>query len=105
MRRAILLCIIFLFCSVSGMLLDEYNGEYQRDVNHYESVRNSSSWVISPSSGSHFGGDNITLTGSDFSSFFPEPDLWENFTIDSSADVGTFSSIVADSMVNSHCLP
>ena len=57
----------------------------------------STTWVISPSSGSHFGGDNITLTGSDFSSFFPEGDLWENFTIDSSADVGTFSSIVADS--------
>ena len=35
----------------------------------------STTWVISPSSGSHFGGDNITLTGSDFSSFFPEPDL------------------------------
>ena len=56
-----------------------------------------SSWVISPSSGPHFGGDNITLTGSDFSSFFPETDPWENFTIDSSADVGKFSSIVADS--------
>ena len=57
----------------------------------------STTWVISPSSGSHFGGDNITLTGSDFSSFFSAGDLWDNFTIDSSADVGTFSSIVADS--------
>ena len=57
----------------------------------------STTWVISPSSGSHFGGDNITLTGSDFSSFFPAGNLWNNFTIDSSADVGTFSSIVADS--------
>jgi len=53
-------------------------------------------WTISPTSGSHLGGANITLTGSDFSSFFPG-DLWENFTIDSSADVGKFSSIVADS--------
>ena len=52
-----------------------------------ESARNPS-WVISPSSGSHFGGDNITLTGTGFSSYFPEPELWENFTIDSSADVG-----------------
>ena len=62
----------------------------------------STTWVISPSSGSHFGGDNITLTGSDFSSFFPEPELWENFTIDSSADVGQYSSIVADSNSELH---
>ena len=69
-------------------------GEENQDLS---SARNPSSWVISPASGSHFGGDNITLTGSDFSSFFPEVEPWENFTIDSSADVGKFSSIVADS--------
>ena len=57
----------------------------------------STTWVLSPSSGSHFGGTNLTLTGSDFSSFFPNASPWENFTIDSSADVGKFSSIVADS--------
>ena len=79
------------------MLLHEYSGESPRDISHFESARNPPTWTISPSSGSHFGGDNITITGSDFSSFFPEPDLWEDFTIDSSADVGKFSSIVADS--------
>ena len=61
------------------------------------SARNPTSWVISPGSGSHLGGDNITLTGSEFSSFFPEVDPWENFTIDSSADVGQYSSVAVDS--------
>ena len=78
------------------MLLEQHNGASPKEISYSESARNPS-WVISPSSGSHFGGDNITLTGTDFSSFFPEPELWENFTIDSSADVGKFSSIVADS--------
>ena len=83
------------------MLLEEYNGESPKEISHYESARNPS-WAISPASGSHFGGDNITLTGSGFSSFFPTPDPWENFTIDSSANVGQYSSIVADSNSELH---
>ena len=55
-----------------------------------------SSWTISPTIGPHTGGTNLTLTTTGLSSYFEESN-WEDFTIDSSADVGKFSSIVADS--------
>ena len=55
-----------------------------------------STWTISPTSGTHTGGTSLTLTTTGLSSYFEESS-WENFTIDSSADVGKFSSIVADS--------
>ncbi len=97
MRKAILVTTIFLICSISSFISNEYARESTVDINYFESARNPTSWTISPSSGPHFGGDNITLTGSDFSSLFPVGNVWENFTIDSSGDVGKFSSIVADS--------
>ena len=56
----------------------------------------SSTWTLSPAYGPHTGGTNLTLTTTGLSSYFEE-NSWENFTIDSSADVGKFSSIVADS--------
>ena len=92
--------IVLLMCfSTTLCIVTDSNGNPQLETNFEksDSAVGKSTWVISPSSGSHFGGDNITLTGSDFSSFFPAADAWENFTIDSSADVGKFSSIVADS--------
>ena len=55
-----------------------------------------SSWTISPTIGPHTGGTNLTLTTTGLSSYFEESN-WEDFTIGSSADVGKFSSIVADS--------
>ena len=97
MNRAILLSILMIACSISNVFMFEQQNSLGEENQDLSSARNPSSWVISPASGSHFGGDNITLTGSDFSSFFPEVEPWENFTIDSSADVGKFSSIVADS--------
>ena len=97
MNRAILLSIIMITCSFSNLFMFEQQNSLGEENQDLSSARNPSSLVISPGSGSHFGGDNITLTGSDFSSFFPEIEPWENFTIDSSADVGKFSSIVADS--------
>ena len=43
-----------------------------------------SGWTLSPNSGSHLGGDEITITGSDLSSFFepPAPPAWQMFTVD-----------------------
>ncbi|MFL2968892.1 MAG: hypothetical protein ACJZ6A_07070 [Candidatus Poseidoniaceae archaeon] len=55
-----------------------------------------SAWTLSPTTGPHTGGTSLTLTTTGLSSYFEESN-WENFTIDSSADVGKFSSIVADS--------
>jgi len=55
-----------------------------------------SSWTISPTIGPHTGGTNLTLTTTGLSSYFEESN-WENFTIDSSADVGQYSSIATDS--------
>ena len=55
-----------------------------------------STWTISPTTGSHTGGTNLTLTTTGLSSYFEESN-WENFTIDSSADVGQYSSIGVDS--------
>ena len=60
-----------------------------------------STWTISPTSGTHNGGTNLTLTTTGLSSYFEESS-WENFTIDSSADVGKFSSLVADSNGDLH---
>lgn len=53
-------------------------------------------WTLSPTSGTHTGGTSLTLTTTGLSSYF-EDNSWENFTIDSSADVGKFSSIAVDS--------
>ena len=56
-----------------------------------------STWTISPTIGPHTGGTNLTLTTTGLSSYFEESN-WENFTIDSSADVvGQYSSIAIDS--------
>lgn len=55
-----------------------------------------STWTISPTTGTHTGGTNLTLTTTGLTSYFEESN-WENFTIDSSADVGKFSSIAVDS--------
>ncbi|MGY8701070.1 MAG: hypothetical protein ACKVHH_00005, partial [Candidatus Poseidoniales archaeon] len=55
-----------------------------------------STWTISPTFGTHTGGTSLTLTTTGLSSYFEESS-WENFTIDSSADVGQYSSIAADS--------
>ena len=55
-----------------------------------------STWTISPTSGTHTGGTSLTLTTTGLSSYFEESS-WENFTIDSSADVGQYSSIATDS--------
>ena len=97
MNRAILLSIIMVTCTISNVFMFEQQNSLDVENQDFSSARNPSNWVISPGSGSHFGGDNITLTGSDFSSFFPEVDPWENFTVDSSADVGQYSSIAVDS--------
>ena len=102
MNRAILLSIVMITCSISNVFMFEQQNSLDEENQDLSSARNPSNLVISPSSGSHFGGDNITLTGSGFSSFFPATDPWENFTIDSSANVGQYSSIVADSNSELH---
>ena len=102
MNRAILLSIVMITCSISNVFMFEQQNSLDEENKDLSSARNPSNLVISPSSGSHFGGDNITLTGSGFSSFFPAADPWENFTIDSSANVGQYSSIVADSNSELH---
>ena len=53
-------------------------------------------WTLSPTTGPHTGGTSLTLTTTGLSSYFEESN-WENFTIDSSADVGQYSSIATDS--------
>ena len=74
---------------ISSQILEEIPREYRSQID-------TSGWVLSPISGSHLGGDEITIIGSDFSSFFPTS--WDYFTIDSSADVvGQYSSIAIDS--------
>ncbi|MBT5184542.1 MAG: hypothetical protein HOM47_05160, partial [Euryarchaeota archaeon] len=55
-----------------------------------------STWTLSPTTGPHTGGTNLTLTTTGLSSYFEESN-WENFTIDYSADVGKFSSVAVDS--------
>ena len=75
MNRAILLSIIMVTCTISNVFMFEQQNSLDVENQDFSSARNPSNWVISPGSGSHFGGDNITLTGSDFSSFFPEVDL------------------------------
>ena len=97
MNRAILLSILMIACSISNVFMFEQQNSLADENQNLSSARNPTNWVISPGSGSHLGGDNITLTGSEFSSFFPEVDPWENFTIDSSADVGQYSSVAVDS--------
>ena len=89
------------FCVISTSIFDEER-ILEDSLEDNKMKGNPMTWVLSPSSGSHFGGTNLTLTGSDFSSFFPATDPWENFTIDSSADVGQYSSIVADSNSELH---
>ena len=58
-------------------------------------------WTLSPTTGPHTGGTNLTLTTTGLSSYFEESN-WENFTIDYSADVGQYSSIAVDSNNSIH---
>ena len=60
-----------------------------------------STWTLSPTTGPHTGGTNLTLTTTGLSSYFEESN-WENFTIDYSADVGQYSSIAVDSNNSIH---
>ena len=102
MKRAILLCTILICCSVSGFFYSNESELFNSPDSQNNSSGNPATWVLTPTSGSHFGGENLTLTGSDFSSFFPEVDPWENFTLDSSANVGLYSSIAVDSNDEHH---
>ena len=98
MRSIVFLVTMFLFFSTTLCIIENQNFKPSNFEDIESSQSGRSTWTISPISGSHIGGTNLTITGSDFSSFFPETSLWENFTIDSSsADVGQYSSIVTDS--------
>ena len=91
--RALLTVLAFVLVSLSPMISNNSSILADEDVSRSDEF---STWTISPTTGPHTGGTSLTLTTTGLSSYFEE-NSWENFTIDSSADVGTFSSIVADS--------
>ena len=102
MQKRVFLMVLLMVLSTTLNLINsefEQNPEtLEEKQGQFHSQIDSSGWTLSPNSGSHLGGDEITISGSDFSSFFepPAPPAWQMFTVDS-GQVGLYSALAVDS--------